>query len=47
MTRSCWTGGLADRTSFTPPETMDADAARELVAAVRACADELAASVRR
>jgi probable F420-dependent oxidoreductase len=42
-----WTGGLADRTSFTPPETTDADAARELVAAVRACADELAASVRR
>jgi probable F420-dependent oxidoreductase len=41
-----WTGGLADRTSFTPPETMDADAARELVAAVRACADEVAASVR-
>jgi probable F420-dependent oxidoreductase len=41
-----WTGGLADRTSFTPPETMDADAARELVAAVRAGADEQAASVR-
>ena len=42
-----WTGGLADRTSFTPPATLDADAARELVAAVRARADELAASVRR
>lgn len=41
-----WTSGLADRTSFTPPETIDADAARELVSAVRAYADELTANVR-
>ena len=41
-----WTAGVADRTSFTPPETMGGDAARELVAAVRARADEVAASVR-
>ena len=27
-----WVGGLADRTSFTPPEGMDADATRELIA---------------
>jgi probable F420-dependent oxidoreductase len=39
-----WVGGLADRTSFTPPETMDAEAARELIAAIRATAAELAAS---
>jgi probable F420-dependent oxidoreductase len=39
-----WVGGLADRTSFTPPDTMDAEAASELIAAVRANTAELAAS---
>ena len=40
-----WVGGLADRTGFMPPETMDADAARELIASIRAnVAAELAAS---
>jgi probable F420-dependent oxidoreductase len=39
-----WTGGLADRTSFTPPETMDAGAARELIASIRASATAEAAA---
>jgi probable F420-dependent oxidoreductase len=39
-----WAGGLADRTGFTPPETMDADAARELIASIKASAAEVAAS---
>ena len=42
-----WTGGLADRTGFTPPETMDAGAAREMIASIRASAAELAASATR
>jgi Luciferase-like monooxygenase len=33
-----WTAGLADRTSFTPPGGLDADAARELIGAIRASA---------
>jgi probable F420-dependent oxidoreductase len=37
-------GGLADRTSFTPPETMGTDAARELIASITASAAEVAAS---
>ena len=41
-----WNDGLADRTSFTPPAGMEAEATRELVAGVRASADELAASAR-
>jgi probable F420-dependent oxidoreductase len=39
-----WVGGLADRTGFTPPETMDADAVRDLIASIRASAAEVAAS---
>jgi probable F420-dependent oxidoreductase len=39
-----WVGGLADRTGFTPPDGLDADATRELIAAVRAGTAELAAS---
>jgi probable F420-dependent oxidoreductase len=40
-----WVGGLADRTSFTPPETMDNDATRELIASIRAnAAAQMAAS---
>ena len=43
-----WVGGLADRTSFTPPETMDAEATRELIASIRAnAAAQVAASARR
>jgi hypothetical protein len=30
-----WTAGLADRTSFTPPDGLDADAARELIGAIK------------
>jgi probable F420-dependent oxidoreductase len=41
-----WNAGLADRTSFTPPAGMEADATRELVAGIRASASELAASAR-
>jgi probable F420-dependent oxidoreductase len=37
-----WVGGLADRTGFTPQGTMDADAARELIASVRASAEAAA-----
>jgi probable F420-dependent oxidoreductase len=36
-----WLGGLADRTSFTPPEGLGAAAVAELVAGVRAAAAEL------
>jgi probable F420-dependent oxidoreductase len=39
-----WVGGLADRTGFTPPETMDADAARELIASIKASAAVMAES---
>jgi hypothetical protein len=39
-----WVGGLADRTGFTPPDGVDADATAELVAAVRTTAAELAVS---
>jgi probable F420-dependent oxidoreductase len=39
-----WVGGLANRTSFTPPEAIGADAARELIASVRASAADVAAS---
>jgi probable F420-dependent oxidoreductase len=39
-----WVGGLADRTSLTLPDTLDADAAAELIAAVRAATAELAIS---
>jgi probable F420-dependent oxidoreductase len=39
-----WVGGLVDRTSFTPPETMDSDATRELIASIKAHAAEVAAS---
>jgi hypothetical protein len=39
-----WVGGLADRTSFTPPESMDSDAARELISSIRANAAKVAAS---
>jgi hypothetical protein len=38
-----WVSGLADRTSFTPPEGMDADATRELIGSIKARAAELAA----
>jgi probable F420-dependent oxidoreductase len=31
-----WVGGLADRTSFTPPEGMDAEATRELIGSIKA-----------
>jgi probable F420-dependent oxidoreductase len=37
-------GGLADRTSFAPPETMPAGPARELIAAVRSAAAGAAAA---
>ena len=39
-----WVGGLADRTSLTPPDGLDADAVCELIAAVRAGAAELVGS---
>src|SRR3984885_13861599 len=39
-----WVGGLADRTGFTPPDGLDADATRELMAAGRGSTAELAAS---
>jgi probable F420-dependent oxidoreductase len=39
-----WVGGLADRTSFTPPDGLDAAATSELIAAVRAGTAGLAAS---
>jgi probable F420-dependent oxidoreductase len=39
-----WVGPLADRTGFTPPDGLDADTTRELIAAVRAGAAELDAS---
>ena len=39
-----WVGGLADRTSFTPPDGLDADAARALIAGVRAATAELVAA---
>jgi probable F420-dependent oxidoreductase len=39
-----WVGGLADRTGFTPPKTMDADAARELIASIKASAAVMAES---
>jgi probable F420-dependent oxidoreductase len=39
-----WVGGLADRTSFRPPEGLGAAAVSELVAGVRAAAAELAIS---
>jgi probable F420-dependent oxidoreductase len=39
-----WVGGLVDRTSFTPPETMGADATGELLASIRASAAEVTAS---
>ena len=39
--------GLVDRTSFTPPETMGADATGELLASIRASAAEVAASAAR
>jgi hypothetical protein len=42
-----WVGGLADRTSFMPPETMDAGATGELLASIRANAAEVAASAAR
>src|ERR1700727_2659717 len=42
-----WVGGLIDPTGFTPPETMDAGAAREMIASIRASAAELAASATR
>jgi len=38
-----WAGGLADRTSFTPPDTLGAEAAGELIASIRASAAEVAA----
>jgi probable F420-dependent oxidoreductase len=37
-----WVGGLADRTSFTPPDGLDGDTTGELIAAMRAGASELA-----
>jgi probable F420-dependent oxidoreductase len=39
-----WTGGLADRTSITPPDFLDAYATRELITAIRASAAKLAAA---
>jgi probable F420-dependent oxidoreductase len=39
-----WIAGLAGRTSITPPENLDADAARELIAAIRASATAEAAA---
>jgi hypothetical protein len=42
-----WVGGLADRTGFMPPETMDAGATGELLASIRASAAEVAASAAR
>ena len=39
-----WVGGLADRTGFTPPDGLDTDATRALIAAVRASTAELVAS---
>jgi probable F420-dependent oxidoreductase len=39
-----WIGGLADRTSFTPPGGLDPDATSELIAAVRASTAEVVAS---
>ncbi len=38
-----WIGGLADRTSFAPPEGLDADATRELIGSIRAGAAATAA----
>jgi probable F420-dependent oxidoreductase len=38
-----WVGGLADRTSFTPPEGVDADATRELIGSIKAGIAEAAA----
>jgi probable F420-dependent oxidoreductase len=37
-----WVGGLIDRTSFTPPEGVDADATRELIGSIKAGAAEAA-----
>jgi hypothetical protein len=42
-----WVGGLADRTSFTPPEGMDADATRELIGSIKAGAAEAAEAAAR
>lgn len=39
-----WISGLADRTSITPPDFLDADATRELIAAIRASAADLDAA---
>jgi hypothetical protein len=38
-----WVGGLADRTSFTPPEGVDAEATGELIGSIKAGAAEAAA----